>query len=129
MKHISSQDWHNAAGTVRDDNNQIVAECVFVSDGQKTLLSSEDRDRNAHAIAELPAIFRLLDDIDTAFATLKVGRDYKDGITPQAAEACADVWHRINELFGRIEGRPGPADRARIIKKHGKNIFDGGTSP
>ena len=129
MKHLSSQNWHNFNGTIRDDDgNKIVAEC-HGSDLRKRPITKAERDRNANAIAELPAIFRLLDDVDTAFATLKVGRDCKGGITPQAAGALADVWWRINDVFAGIEDRPGPKDRARIIKEHGKKIFEEGTSP
>ena len=128
MKHLSSQDWHSDNGTVRDDGNQIIAECNG-HDLRKRPVAANERERNAYAVTALPSIFRLLDDVDTALATLKVGRDCQGGITPQAAAALADVWWRINELFGQIEDRPGPRDRARIIKEHGKKIFEEGTSP
>lgn len=128
MKHLSSQDWHSDNGTVRDDGNQIIAECNG-HDLRKRPVAANERERNAYAVTALPSIFRLLDDVDTALATLKVGRDCKGGITPQAAGALADVWWRINDVFAGIEDRPGPKDRARIIKEHGKKIFEEGTSP
>ncbi len=40
---------------------------------------------------------KLLDDIDTALATLNIGRDH--GITPQAAGALRDVWQRTREAL------------------------------
>lgn len=132
MRHLSSQDWHSDGGTVRDDNKRVIAVCsdqhLNARDRSSPPIAPADRERNTYAVAQLPSIFRLLDDVDTALATLKVGRDCKGGITPQAAGALADVWWRINELFGQIEDRAGPRDRARIIKEKGKAIFDGGTS-
>lgn len=36
---------------------------------------------------------QLLDEIDTAFMVLNIGRDH--GITPQAAKACREAWIKV----------------------------------
>jgi len=43
-------------------------------------------------------IKELLDDVDTAFMVLNIGRDH--GITPQAARACRDAWKRVRDNLG-----------------------------
>lgn len=45
-----------------------------------------------------------IDEADTAFATLNIGRDH--GITPQAEEACREAWAKIRGIIGGFAGTP-----------------------
>ena len=50
-----------------------------------------------------PAIFDAIDDADTAFATLFIGRDH--GVTPQAAQCCQDLCGQIRGLVPTVQPR------------------------
>jgi len=54
---------------------------------------------NNEALRVLKLAVDALDNCDTAFATLNIGRDH--GITPQAASACRRAWADAQEALGR----------------------------
>jgi len=55
-------------------------------------------DKETKQLLDAKETNQLLDDIDTAFAVLNIGRNH--GITPQAARCCREVWQRTRDKLG-----------------------------
>lgn len=91
---------------IREEQDGIWAYIGPVSDRKNDVLRmdacNENRQANARLIAAAPEMLRLLDECDTAFATIMIGRDH--GLTPQAEAAIRELAPQVQAMLAKAKG-------------------------